>query len=280
VRLSAEGYSDAVDVAGYCLFLGIVVVQGDPPARSARGVAEFLRSRIKHLGPAMAKVDPERRAQIGQEKRAKTRAQLISAATSLFAKRAVESVTVDDIVNEARVAKGTFYGHFDDLNALTVAVADELVRTFDELLQPQRLSMPDPLMRIAFACNGFFEKALEDPSWAAVVARMAWSFPTVGRVARSRLLEDLKLALKEVPQQDSSLELNLEVVLGIVLQVLAAIGQRRLSSRDRQAAVGSILRAIGADSKRVGSMLARLPEIEPAESSAVQRKPNTRKAKA
>ena len=227
----------------------------------------------------MAKVDPERRAQIGQEKRAKTRAQLISAATSLFAKRAVESVTVDDIVNEARVAKGTFYVHFDDLNALTVAVADELVRTFDELLQPQRLSMPDPLMRIAFACNGFFEKALEDPSWAAVVARMAWSFPTVGRVARSRLLEDLK-ALKEVPQQDSSLELNLEVVLGIVLQVLAAIGQRRLSSRDRQAAVGSILRAIGADSRRVGSMLARLPEIEPAESSAVQRKPNTRKAKA
>ena len=228
----------------------------------------------------MAKVDPERRAQIGQEKRAKTRAQLISAATSLFAKRAVESVTVDDIVNEARVAKGTFYVHFDDLNALTVAVADELVRTFDELLQPQRLSMPDPLMRIAFACNGFFEKALEDPSWAAVVARMAWSFPTVGRVARSRLLEDLKLALKEVPQQDSSLELNLEVVLGIVLQVLAAIGQRRLSSRDRQAAVGSILRAIGADSRRVGSMLARLPEIEPAESSAVQRKTNTRKAKA
>ena len=228
----------------------------------------------------MAKVDPERRAQIGQEKRAKTRAQLISAATSLFAKRAVESVTVDDIVNEARVAKGTFYVHFDDLNALTVAVADELVRTFDELLQPQRLSMPDPLMRIAFACNGFFEKALEDPSWAAVVARMAWSFPTVGRVARSRLLVDLKLALKEVPRQDSSLELNLEVVLGIVLQVLAAIGQRRLSSRDRQAAVGSILRAIGADSRRVGSMLARLPEIEPAESSAVQRKPNTRKAKA
>ena len=192
----------------------------------------------------------------------------------------MESVTVDDIVNEARVAKGTFYVHFDDLNALTVAVADELVRTFDELLQPQRLSMPDPLMRIAFACNGFFEKALEDPSWAAVVARMAWSFPRVGRVARSRLLEDLKLALKEVPQQDSSLELNLEVVLGIVLQVLAAIGQRRLSSRDRQAAVGSILRAIGADSRRVGSMLARLPEIEPAENSAVQRKPNTRKAKA
>src|ERR1700761_7204095 len=112
----------------------------------------------------MAKVDPERRAQIGQEKRAKTRAQLISAATSLFAKRAVESVTVDDVVNEARVAKGTFYVHFDDLNALTVAVADGLVRTFDELLQPQRLSMPDPLMRIAFARSAFHVTAMQEPS--------------------------------------------------------------------------------------------------------------------
>jgi AcrR family transcriptional regulator len=112
----------------------------------------------------MAKIDPERRAQIGQEKRARTRAQLISAANSLFARRAVESVTVDDIVNEACVAKGTFHVHFEDLNALTAAVADRLVRSFDELLQPQRLSTPDPLLRIALACNAFIEKALENPS--------------------------------------------------------------------------------------------------------------------
>jgi hypothetical protein len=43
VRLSA----DAVDVAGYCLFMGNVVVQGDPPARSARRVAEFLPTAHK-----------------------------------------------------------------------------------------------------------------------------------------------------------------------------------------------------------------------------------------
>jgi AcrR family transcriptional regulator len=217
----------------------------------------------------MARIDPERRAQIGQEKRAKTRAQLISAANSLFARRALESVTVDDIVNEACVAKGTFYVHFEDLNALTAAVADRLVRSFDELLQPQRLSTPDPLMRIAFACNGFIEKALEGPSWAAVVARMAWSHPRVGRVARSRLRQDLKLALKAMPQQESSLELSLEVVLGIMLQLLAAIGQGRLSSRDRQAAIGSILRAIGAESRQVKSTLAHLPQIERAAGSAV-----------
>jgi AcrR family transcriptional regulator len=210
----------------------------------------------------MANVDPIRRAEIGREKRARTRAQLVAAARSLFGKRPVESVTVDDVVEEAGVAKGTFYVHFEDLNALTAAVADELVRTFDELLQLQRLSMPDPLMRIAFACNAFIEKAVEDPSWAAVVARMAWSYPTVGRVARSRLREDLKLVLKGMPQQETSLELSLEVALGIMLQVLAAISQGRLSRRDQKAAIGSILRAVSVPSRQVKSTLAHLPQIE------------------
>jgi AcrR family transcriptional regulator len=53
----------------------------------------------------MTKIDPIRRAQIGQEKRARTRAQLVSAAISLFAKRAIEAVTVDDVVTEVDLAK-------------------------------------------------------------------------------------------------------------------------------------------------------------------------------
>lgn len=46
----------------------------------------------------MAKIDTIRRAEIGREKRARTRALLIAAAHSLFARQAVESVTVDDVV--------------------------------------------------------------------------------------------------------------------------------------------------------------------------------------
>lgn len=67
----------------------------------------------------MANVDPVRRAEISHEKRARTRARLIAAAHALFARQAVESVTVDDVMKEAGVAKGTFYVHFDDLRSLT-----------------------------------------------------------------------------------------------------------------------------------------------------------------
>ena len=84
----------------------------------------------------MANINLERRAEIGREKRARTKAQLIAAAKALCSTRPWESVTVDEVVNEAGVAKGTFYTHFNDLNELAAAVADELIQSFDELIQP------------------------------------------------------------------------------------------------------------------------------------------------
>jgi|SRR5271166_1669824 len=86
----------------------------------------------------MAKINLARRAEIGQEKRARTRAQLVAAARALFSVKPWASVTIDDLVREAGVAKGTYYAHFDDMHALTAAVGDELIRAFDELIQPRR----------------------------------------------------------------------------------------------------------------------------------------------
>ena len=159
----------------------------------------------------MTKINLERRAEIGREKRARTKAQLIAAAKALCSSGPWESVTVDEVVNEAGVAKGTFYTHFNDLNQLAAAVADELIQSFDELIQPFRLSISDPLLRIAFGCDAFIEKALEDRLWASLAARMARSYPAVGQVARTRLSEDLREALKQSAQAELSLELALEV---------------------------------------------------------------------
>ncbi|MET0531941.1 MAG: TetR/AcrR family transcriptional regulator [Microvirga sp.] len=207
----------------------------------------------------MAKINPIRRAEIGREKRARTRAQLVAAANSLFAKQAVESVTVDDIVTEANVAKGTFYVHFDGLDALTAAVAEELVRSFDDLLQAGRDSLADPVLRIAFGCKSFLDKALNDPRWASLVARMAGATLKGSEITLRRLFEDLKQFSKGVPGDGASPELNLEIVVGIMLQLMRALGESRLSSLDREAAVSAILRAIGLNARQAKSVLARLP---------------------
>ena len=203
----------------------------------------------------MANINLIRRAEIGREKRVKTRAQLVEAANVLFAGRAVESVTVDDVVQEAGVAKGTFYTHFDSLEALAAAVAEELVQSFDELLQPGRTALTEPALRIAFGCRAFIDKALNDSRWAAVVARMTATNPQSGDNIRRRLLEDLQPLSQEAP----AAELNVEIVVGIMLHMLRVIGEDRLSSFDPDAVISAILRAIGLSAQQAGSVLKRLP---------------------
>jgi AcrR family transcriptional regulator len=215
----------------------------------------------------MTNINLERRAEIGREKRARTKAQLIAAAKALYSTRPWESVTVDEVVNEAGVAKGTFYTHFNDLNELAAGVADELVKSFDELIQPYRLSLPDPLLRIAFGCDAFFQKSLDDRLWASLAARMARSYPTVGKVARKRFSEDLREALKQSAQAGLSLQLALEVSIGIVVQVMAAIGEGRLKDDDRTEAVRCILTAIGVGGRDAASICARLSDVRRAHSA-------------
>ena len=203
----------------------------------------------------MANVNLIRRAEIGREKRVKTRAQLVEAANALFAGRAVESVTVDDVVQEAGVAKGTFYTHFDSLEALTAAVAEELVQSFDELLQPGRASITEPALRIAFGCRAFIDKAFNDARWAAVAARMSAANPQSGENIRRHLLEDLQ----HLSGEPTSAELKLEIVVGIMIHMLRVLGEGRLSSFDPDAVVSAILRAIGLSPQQAGSVLKRLP---------------------
>jgi hypothetical protein len=88
---------------------------------------------------------------------------------------------------------------------------------------------------------------------------MVTSAPNVGEVARSRLFEDLRRFSKGLPQAAVSPELGLEIVFGIMVQLMGAFGEGRLSRRHREDAIRAILRAIGLDAREVKSVVARLP---------------------
>ena len=210
----------------------------------------------------MVNVNLARRAEIGRAKRARMKAQLIAAAKNLFAQRSWQTVTIDEVVQEAKVAKGTFYGHFNDLDELAAAVADDLLETFDALIQPQRLSMTEPFLRIAFGCDAFLKQSLSDRRWASLASRMAMSHRALGRLVRSRLSEDLRLALEDSPEAGLTPELAAEVVIGATLQVAAAIGEGRLHDDDRPEAVRCLLAAIGVAKRDAASIVARIGAAE------------------
>ncbi len=206
----------------------------------------------------MAKIDLAKRAEIGRAKSARTREQILGAARSLYATQAVESVTVEDVVREAGVAKGTLYVHFKNIEAVQMAVADELTQTFVDLLQPRRAIFEDPIERIADGCHTFLSQATLNLTWGGLVARYAWSFPTVGSAARGLLADDLHQAARQGRIAEISPHLGTAIVVGIVLQVMLSASEGSVRSPDVPFAVIAILQSLGVSRREAHAIVKRV----------------------
>ena len=206
----------------------------------------------------MARIDLARRAQIGRNRSARTRAELLTAARTLYAARPFDQVTVDDVVGTAGLAKGTFYVHFDSLADLQSIVAEELAREFDELLQPRRLALEDPIERIAAGCGAFVSQALRNPAWGALVAHSAAAMPNVAGMARMRLKEDIDRAARDGRLGGVASELAFDFANGIVLHTMLSAPRKRRSPARASAVVAGILRAIGVAPDKAATVAERV----------------------
>src|SRR5690349_6429998 len=88
-------------------------------------------------------------------RRVRTRAALLEAGRTLFASRSVDGVTIDDIVAAADVAKGSFYNHFPDKEALARELADRARAGAEALAARLGAGVADPAERVARAVCGF-----------------------------------------------------------------------------------------------------------------------------
>ena len=193
----------------------------------------------------MAKIDLARRAEIGREKRARTRAQIVEAGLIMLAERPPEALTVDAIVEAAGVAKGTFYYHFQSVEELVAAVGASLADSFDELLAPSRLGEPDPIVRMSLAFTKFLEKAINDSFWGRLVVRSAQVPAALGGI-REHLEADLAEAIAQGRLAIQDVELAADIVIGIWLQVTRGSLERRAPPDLTRQALDAVLRALGA----------------------------------
>ena len=193
----------------------------------------------------MARIDLTRRAQIGRDRSARTRDELLAAARRLYGERPFDRVTVEDVVAAAGLAKGTFYVHFASLAELQTLVADDLAREFDELLQPRRVALHDPVERIAAGCGAFIAQALRNPAWGALVAHSAAAIPGVASIARNRLKEDIDRAAQSGQLGGVTTDLAFDFATGIVLHAMLSAPLKRRSPEEAPDVVAGLLRAIG-----------------------------------
>jgi AcrR family transcriptional regulator len=98
------------------------------------------------------------------ERREKTKAAIVNAATRIFGERGFAATTMDDIAAGARVAKGAVYHHFSTKEALFEAVFEqvslELIADLDRISRAEK----DALAAMAAGTQAYFAACSKGPT--------------------------------------------------------------------------------------------------------------------
>ena len=128
----------------------------------------------------------------GNQRAERTRAALVAAGRRLYSERAVDAVTVDDIVQAAEVGKGSFYNHFADRDALVRAVSSEIRANVEAAITRANAGVEDPARRMPRAVCTYLRFALDEPEAAGVLVRIHSGHTSLSTPLNRGLVEDIE----------------------------------------------------------------------------------------
>ena len=205
--------------------------------------------------PAPAKPSP---AKIGRAQR--TREALIRAGRQLFAERAVDAVAIDDIVQAAEVAKGSFYNHFTDRDDLVKAVVGEIRAALEARVGEVNAGVEDPARRVARAVCVYQRYALDEPQNARVLVRVQSGFASLSSPLNQGAIEDITAGLAGGRFSIATTEAGLLFVLGVSQTAMARTcrdPQPALATSLSQQVCALILRGLGVPSAEAEAIAAQ-----------------------
>lgn len=105
-------------------------------------------------------------------RRSKVRTAILASGQALFSKYGIDAITVDDIVQAADVAKGSFYNHFSTKAELAHELSTIAREDVEHKISQASANVVDPALRVARAIATYAQLAVEDPERALFIARL------------------------------------------------------------------------------------------------------------
>ncbi len=149
-----------------------------------------------------------------QRKRERTRGELVAAAEHLVAARGLDAVSIDDIVEAADVAKGTFYTHFVDKNELAEAISHRTRMELEDRITALNEGSRDAAKRMANGLSSMFAFAIANPVRARALLRLRPSVVDPEASMNAGLRGDVALGLKSKRFSTASLDAAVVAVIG------------------------------------------------------------------
>ena len=192
-------------------------------------------------------------------RRVRTRAALLSAGQKLFAERPVDGVSIDDIVAAADVAKGSFYNHFPDKEALAAALASQARASVETTAAMAGAGVADPAERVARALCVFVRQAGEHPEASRMMLRLFHGATVPDAPMNAGVRADIQAGLDAGRFSGIGREAAILLAVGAVQIAVARTIEREAPGRETLAAdlALGLLRGLGvADASAVAAKAA------------------------
>jgi AcrR family transcriptional regulator len=150
-----------------------------------------------------------------QPRRDRTRLALVRAGQKLFSERPIEVISIDDIVQAASVAKGTFYNHFPDTEAFEREILAEARIELEAAIQVAFGEERDPAVRMALAACVSVRFAHDHPDRAVLIARYAITGSNLTADINKVMLADVSAGIISGRFSVPTAEIGGLVVLGL-----------------------------------------------------------------
>jgi AcrR family transcriptional regulator len=194
----------------------------------------------------MAKIDLQRRAEIGEERRQKRKHAFIEAAMALISEeQSLHAITPDALVKKAGGSRGTFYNYFNGVEDVLADVATYITKELNETMLSGYDNIESGPVRLAFSTSQFFAKAETDVIWAETLLRLVIEANIYGRDSAKFFEADLDTGRKHGDFTLMDNQIANIVVGGIVSFSLSAIAQGSFSNDQKKTTLEIMLLALG-----------------------------------
>jgi TetR/AcrR family transcriptional repressor of nem operon len=156
---------------------------------------------------------------VSREQMGENRRRILDAAGRLFRDRGFEAVTVAEVMREAGLTHGGFYGHFRSKDDLIAAALAELVVA----------SEPGPLALPAFAARYLSPAHRDDPASGCPVAALASDTIRQAPEARAAMTEGLRRQIARLTDGAAEPESARQAAIGSWAAMVGAMILARMS---------------------------------------------------
>lgn len=153
----------------------------------------------------------------GMRKRERTRGEIVAAAERLVALHGLDALSIDEITEEADVAKGTFYTHFTDKEDLAMAVGRAIRDELEDNIAMTNEGVADAAIRMANGLSSLCAFAIKQPVRARALLRLIPGVVDPETPINAGIRGDIVMAVKSKRFSVASVNAATVATLGIAM---------------------------------------------------------------